>query len=293
MARAIKTGLDYFPHDCANDTKIEYLEAEHGIAGYAIFFKLLERVYLENGYYMSATDKSIKLFAKRNNVEFEIVENIITTCIGEDLFDKDIFKKYGILTSNGIQKRYKEATGKRKQNDIKKEYKIINSELTAINSELMDEIVVLGTQSKVKESKVNKSKGKEIEITPSKKLIFINDFKNLWTKYFPIQILSPGDNETIRQIKYRISDHLQAAKKKEGAAYFSVSDPEIIEALTVILEKLPDFWKDKIDLKMFFNKFNSIIQQISSKNGKASNTKHIVDADKIREAREQLIREGL
>jgi len=158
MARHIKTGLDYFSHNCGNDIKLEYLEAEHGLIGYAVFFKLLELIYFENGYFIEYNEKFVKLFAKRNNTEAQIIEDITTTCLEEGLFNKDIFKKYGVLTSSGIQKRFTDATIKRKQNNVKKEYNLIDYELTPINSEETPINSELSTQSKVKESKVNKTK---------------------------------------------------------------------------------------------------------------------------------------
>ena len=47
MARPIKLGLDYFPHDTHSndDTALALIEAEFGIAGYAVYFKLLEFIY--------------------------------------------------------------------------------------------------------------------------------------------------------------------------------------------------------------------------------------------------------
>lgn len=53
MARPIKEGLDYFPHDTdasTQDDKIETLEASYGNDGYATYFKLLERIYRNGGF---------------------------------------------------------------------------------------------------------------------------------------------------------------------------------------------------------------------------------------------------
>lgn len=47
MARPIKEGLDYFPHDtnASNDSKLEAMIAIHGLAGYGFYFMLLEKIY--------------------------------------------------------------------------------------------------------------------------------------------------------------------------------------------------------------------------------------------------------
>jgi hypothetical protein len=45
MARPKKIGLEYFPLDCQMDDKVEMLEAEHGLEGFAVYVKLLQAIY--------------------------------------------------------------------------------------------------------------------------------------------------------------------------------------------------------------------------------------------------------
>lgn len=47
MARPLKLGLDYFPHDTDawNDDKIEAMRVNFGNDGYAFYFIILERIY--------------------------------------------------------------------------------------------------------------------------------------------------------------------------------------------------------------------------------------------------------
>ena len=47
MARPLKAGLNYFPHDtdAVNDDKLQSLMALHGAEGYAFYFILLERIF--------------------------------------------------------------------------------------------------------------------------------------------------------------------------------------------------------------------------------------------------------
>jgi hypothetical protein len=49
MARPKKEGMDYFPHDtdAVNDEKIEALRLLYGNDGYAFYFILLERIYVQ------------------------------------------------------------------------------------------------------------------------------------------------------------------------------------------------------------------------------------------------------
>jgi len=175
LARPQKTGLEYFPLDVDidQDDKIQLIEARFGITGFAIIIKLFMKIYKE-GYYYKWTEKEQLLFSKRINVDINLVNDVINECIKWGLFDSTLYEKYKILTSKGIQRRYLEATSRRKQVELIEEYCLIdpskysNVVFVSINSvnvnnnpqldKVNDDI---GTQSKVKESKVKKSKVEE------------------------------------------------------------------------------------------------------------------------------------
>lgn len=127
MARPQKSGIDYFPVDVDmdQDDKISLLEAEHGIEGFGILIKLLMKIYKE-GYFYEWTEKEQLLFSKRVNVDINRVNVVINSCLKWGFFDKTMFGKYRILTSSGIQKRYLEATSRRKKVEIVKEYCLVD-----------------------------------------------------------------------------------------------------------------------------------------------------------------------
>ena len=153
MARPIKQGLDYFPMDVDLDDKFELIEAKHDLIGFAIIIKLFQRIYKE-GYYLPLSDDFILLFSKRNNVDINKVNDVINDCLCYNIFDKNLHKKYKILTSDGIQKRYLKAVERRKEVTLDKN--IINVDINDINADINWIDSYNSTQSKVKESKVNK-----------------------------------------------------------------------------------------------------------------------------------------
>lgn len=182
MARPQKPGLEYFPLDVdiASDEKVEYIEAKHGLIGFAILIHLFAAIY-RNGYYMSWGERQQYVFSKRVNVDINTISMIVNDCINSDLFDKNLFDKYGILTSNGIQSRYLQACERRKNISIIKEYLIAlpqdkvkskisyilapknvnvdintnSNDINADNNPTEQELMSAKTpQSKVKESKV-------------------------------------------------------------------------------------------------------------------------------------------
>ena len=63
MARPNKEGLNYFPLDCKMDDKIYMVEVELGLEGFALFIKLLMKIYNEN-YYIKWDERKAKIFVK-------------------------------------------------------------------------------------------------------------------------------------------------------------------------------------------------------------------------------------
>ena len=114
MARPIKLGLDYFPHDTHTDedTALQLLEAEFGLDGYAVYFKLLESIYAQ-GYAKQWGEDECLLFAKKMGaVTVPKLSEIIKGCIRRSLFDEGVYNLFQILTSKAIQLRWLEAKRK-------------------------------------------------------------------------------------------------------------------------------------------------------------------------------------
>jgi len=167
MARQPKQGLDYFPLDVHTDDKIELLEAEHGLTGFAIYVKLLQKIYSE-GYFYKIGEDELLLTARRLNVDINPLNDVINSCIKRNLFNNVVYEKYNVLTSRGIQKRYFEATVRRKEITLISEYWLdveYDSKITTfINVDINPLNVDISTQSKVKKSKEEKSKEKKDDL---------------------------------------------------------------------------------------------------------------------------------
>jgi len=159
MSRTHKTGLDYFSFDVDffNDEKIEFVSAKYGNIGELIIVKLLCRVY-RNGYFLKWGEDECLLFAKRagDNISQDNVNEVINELLERDFFCKKIYKNYQILTSNGIQKRFLEATKRRKSVDVAKEYLI--ADINGFDVNIIELNVDINKQRKVKESKGKETK---------------------------------------------------------------------------------------------------------------------------------------
>ncbi|MBP9095159.1 MAG: DUF4373 domain-containing protein [Ignavibacteria bacterium] len=181
MARPLKTGLEYFSHDVSlsSDDKVQFIEAKHGIIGYAVFCKLLEKIY-KNGYYAKWEQRDEILFAKTNSLDVKAVKEIVSDCINEGLFSAKLYNEHNVLTSRSIQLRYILGSQKRKNIYLINDFLCVSETeasihvkvtLTGITGEIIEVISPESTQSKVKESKEKKSRGEE---TPPRNFLKIS-----------------------------------------------------------------------------------------------------------------------
>lgn len=153
MGRQPKRGLDFFSHDTDlfNDPKIKILKAKHGLVGYAVYLRLLELIYNENGYYITIDDDFNILFVDDNNIDIDVYINILNECINRGLFNKKVYDKYKVLTSERIQKHYLFATERRASVEFIKEYILINEDIFPENVNINSINANIGTQKKRKE----------------------------------------------------------------------------------------------------------------------------------------------
>jgi hypothetical protein len=109
MARPLKSGLEYFPHDCdaSTDEKIESLVSVCGLVGYAFYFKMLERIYRTSTGELDLSESLQRSIAiKKIGLSEKKFEKILETCLKLKLFDEDLYKTRKSVTSNGIQRRF-------------------------------------------------------------------------------------------------------------------------------------------------------------------------------------------
>ncbi|EOA3372734.1 Lin1244/Lin1753 domain-containing protein [Enterococcus faecalis] len=157
MARPYKQGVDYYSLDVdfLKDIKYRKIRKSCGPQTCEILLCLLSYIYGDMGYFLRWDEDSAFLVADDVGAKEGLVEEVVNKAVQVGFFDHDKYQKYKILTSNGIQKRYKLMTSKRKEVVLQEEYLIIdgnNSLSTVVNG-------VNNTQrEKERESKVNKSK---------------------------------------------------------------------------------------------------------------------------------------
>ncbi len=108
MARPIKEGMDYFPHDtdARNDLKLRKLRAMFGNDGYATYFILLENIYRQKQYKLDIIDdETLLILAEECKVDSDKFEKILSKCLSLNLFDKELYENEKVLTSDAIKLR--------------------------------------------------------------------------------------------------------------------------------------------------------------------------------------------
>lgn len=247
MGRQNKVGLDYFELDCHMDEKIKLIEAEFGLKGFAIVVKLYQSIYSGFGYYCEWTPDISLLWAMRLGVSHgggckglgvvleegdasgsqgrlgkalekgslpgfpdNLINGVVAASIRRGIFSKELFEKYRILTSSGIQKRYFSAVSKREKVEVKKEYLLFsipqnnkNVVINAISYNGKSIPSVRNTQSREEKSReennINIVHSKEVHDTDS-----LDDFfEKIW-KLYPIKKGKGQVSKTKKQVLLRI-----------------------------------------------------------------------------------------
>ena len=209
--RQNKVGLDYFELDCHMDEKIELIEAEYGLKGFAIVVKLYQSIFSGFGYYCEWFPDISVLWARRLGLSHggdygsvgsasdegslpgfpkNLINDVVAASIRRNIFSKELFQRYGILTSSGIQKRYLSATSKREKVELKKEYLLIsipqnreNVVINSISSDINSIYSVRNEQSRVEKSILNHCAPEPHDDKSVKEDQLIKDFEIIYALY--------------------------------------------------------------------------------------------------------------
>lgn len=156
------SGIPYFPLECKLDDKLALIEAEFGLTGFGVVVKLWQKIY-SLGYYLEWTNEVGLLFAREVGLGGSSVSEIVSAAIKRGIFDNTMYKKYQILTSAGIQKRYFEAVKRRKIVEVDTRYLLVKVTdflnpacISGKNVSISDENVDISKQRKEEKRKEEK-----------------------------------------------------------------------------------------------------------------------------------------
>ncbi|NUN10158.1 MAG: DUF4373 domain-containing protein [Ignavibacteriaceae bacterium] len=219
MARPIKNGLDYFPHDtdAFNDWKIQALRATHGNNGYAFYFITLEHIYKTANGELDISDQVMEnLLIKATGLKPFKFKAILETALKLSLFNENRFKSGKILTSDVIKLRFDAINEKRaKYREIKEKRDLGNSfPLRKPHKKTPQETPPETPQSKVKERKANTKQKKKLKNEYSKD--FLQAYKDYnfkaGNKFEAFQIWQECNDTERIMILENIPDYVKATK---------------------------------------------------------------------------------
>lgn len=178
-------GIPYFPLECQLNEKIQLLEAEYGLKGFAVVVKLYQRIYGSHGYYCEWTTDVELLFSMQLGEGRNFVSEIVQRAIERDIFSKPLYDKYQILTSEGIQRRYFEAVSRRKKVEVEEAYLLVPATKVPANVDILGKNVGISSknanifeQRKEEERKEKERRGEERKETRARgsfQNIFLTD----------------------------------------------------------------------------------------------------------------------
>ena len=179
MARPAKRTVNYFPHIIKQGKTMTILENKYGNDGYSFWFKLLEILGSTDGHfyeYKNTTD--IEFLLAKTNVNKEIADEILDLLADLKAIDKQLWTKKVIWSDNFVS-NIEDAYSRRKVNVPQKpSLGIVSDDINNSNSDITEVNDNINPQSKVKESKVNKSK-EDKDIVPYSKIVdYLNSVLN-------------------------------------------------------------------------------------------------------------------
>nr|DAT68564.1 MAG TPA: protein of unknown function (DUF4373) [Caudoviricetes sp.] len=158
MGRNKKNGLDYFPFDIDlfQDIRIRKLIKYQSGKAVTVYALLLCIIY-KDGYYMRWDKELPFIISEQTGFEEAYILEVINSCLKLGLFHNELYVSDGILTSKGIQERYKKICDLCRRNSEISEFSLISSEEKLISSE---EKLISSEEKPINSAKSTQSKSK-------------------------------------------------------------------------------------------------------------------------------------
>ena len=264
MARPVKQGIDYFPFDVDffQDLKVRKIMKSCGSQSASILIRLLCNIYKEEGYYV-LWDEDLPFLISDDlvGVTEGAVNEVIVKAIQVGFFDKRQAEENKILTSNGIQSRFKSIVVKRKDVRINNEFLVndVNNSINDVNNPIK---YGESTQRKGKESKGNKEGEKNEIPTPENPI-----FETFMKRYeIPLEDCK----------KQLLSDELHLHRLIQNLKLDTESLKNWINQFFIQLENEGVSEKSIMDAKSHFGRW--IIIKLEKQNGKEQQKSNVFSA---------------
>lgn len=177
MARPVKNYCDYFSHDngMRDHRKVKAIRNKFGIAGYGIWCMLLEYLTGIDGNEFEYSDVEFELMSGDFGVSKQEVKDVIDYCISLEM----LFNKNGFINSESLDERLKPVYEKRRVSKEKSKKQQRKDGKFDSNKTVDTEVSATETP----QSKVNKTKVKDINIREQSFLDEVSKYSNDYPKH--------------------------------------------------------------------------------------------------------------
>ena len=269
MARPIKQGLEYFPFDIDffQDLKIRKLIKYQGGKAATVYTLLLCNIY-KQGYYMMWDEELPFIISEQTGFEEAYIREVIKCCLVVGLFSKELYETEKILTSKGIQERYKNVCISCKRRYVFSEFNLVSSEEMAFSSEETRLNSEKSTQRKEKKrkNKVNNNaplppeggegqedKNESKGINSKARFLFEDYFRNTFSNEY---YWTPKDAGAMSQLLKKIN--FSREKKK-----MPTDSDSTLKALKAFLCSIEDTWiLEHFSVTVINSKYNEIVASL-------------------------------
>lgn len=229
MARPKKCTVDYFPHFVTGNSRTVFiLEQKYGNDGYALWFKLLELLASTDGHYVDLNDKTdLEFFAAKVKIDVDTALGIIDQLATLKAIDKQLWKHKVVWCQNfvdNLSELYARRRVSLPQKPTLEEFMYVetpsseglcSTETPKVNKSIVE-------NSKVKESKGEKSKGNSVETEETLVGVVLNDFEIVRDAYESnIGMLS---STVVEIINYYLEQNVEAALIVEAIKVSSMNN---------------------------------------------------------------------
>ena len=188
--------MDYFPFDIDTfqDIKIRKLIKYQSGKAVTVYALLLCLIY-KGGYYMRWDEELPFIISEQTGFEEVYIQEVIKSCMVLGLFSKELFDKERVLTSKGIQERYRDICKQINRKCDFVEFSLISSEEKPISSK---EMPVSSEGKRINSEKSTQKKRERKEKEKEKKDINLSSFGKEECDSLP-RAPSPPPDETPRE----------------------------------------------------------------------------------------------
>lgn len=240
-------GIKFFPLQCHTNDSLCRIESEYGIKGFAIIVRLWQKIYAEKGYYCEWPEDGAVLFLTKwfvgnSGADPNFINEVVEKAIYRGIFNKDMYDRFGILTSEGIQERFFEIARRRKEINAYEEYLLLSDDKIPSNVNILSKNVCIFDEN-VAKRKVKESKEKEINILCKSQAEDL--FNVLWQQYpnkkgkgqvsmsAKLRLLDIGQEEMHRAIdryKTELKKDADWRKPQNGSTFFNSGYVDYLDA---------------------------------------------------------------